>query len=545
MLLLRKILCVALIIISAAASAEEFVVRKISVSGLQRISLGTVLYSLDSISVKEGERIDSSQTTDIIRALYKTNFFSDVTVKRNKNDLLIHVAERSVIGSMKIEGNSKLTKKDLLEGLKQVGFFEGQPYDPAILNAIQQSIIQQYYNLGFYDPKVNTNVKSEERNRVAIAINIKEGPKAKIKSIKIVGNKAFKEKTLLKEFSLTTTKLWSFITSSDQYSKEKFEADLEILRSYYMDRGYWHIKVDSTKVSITPDKKGIYIIIYITEGPVYRLSGFSLDGNLIGKRKEILKLITLKSGDVFSRKDIVDTEAKISQFLGEYGYGMPDINILPDIDENTKKVRISFTIDPGHRVYVNHINFAGNYKTNDEVLRREMRLQEGSLFSLSKINESKRRLANLGYLQDIEHKITPVAESNNQVDLLYKVKETSAISASLQGGLSDQDGFLYGASLNDQNFLGTGKTVFIGFNNSRANQSYDLGYRNPYFTTNKIGFSINAYLRKSNLAKQDLSPYTTDTYGGLFSFDMPISEYSALSYGFGAEHIVIGTSAST
>lgn len=542
MLLLRKLLCVMLIIVSSAASAEMFVIRKISVSGLHRISLGTVLSYLP---VKEGDRIDSSQAADIIRDLYKTNFFSDVTLKRNKGDLLIHVVERSVIGSLKTTGNSKITKKDLLEVLKNVGVFEGQPLDPAILNAVQQAIIQQYYNLGLYDAKVDVVVTPEERNRVAVTINIKEGPKAKIKSIRITGNKIFSEKILLKEFSSTTTKLWSFLTNSDQYSKEKLDADLENLRSYYMDRGYLHIEIDSTKVSITPDKKGIYILINITEGPLYRLGGFSLGGNLIGKRAEILKLITLKAGDVFSRKAILDVQAKINQFLGDYGYGMPNIKVDPDINENNKKVQVSFIVDPGHRVYVRHIDFMGNYKTNDEVLRREMRLQEGSLFSLSKINESKRRLLNLGYLQDIDYKVTPASDSNNQVDLAYKVKETSAISANLQAGLSDQDGFLYGASLNDQNFLGTGKTISVGFDNSKANQAYSFGYRDPYFTANKIGFSFSGYLQRSNPSKNDLSAYTSKTYGALASFDMPLSEYSTIVFGFGAEHISLGSSVNT
>lgn len=542
MLLLRKMLWVlALISICSGANAEMFVVKNIHVNGLQRISLGTVLSNLHDI-VKKGDKIDTSETSNIIHALYETKFFSDVAVKRNNDDLIINVVERSVIGSMNISGNSKITKKHLIDALKNVGVAEGQPLDPAVLYAIKRAIINEYYNLGLYDSKVSIDVKPEVRNRSAVTIKIHEGPTAKIKSIKIVGNKAFKEKTILKEFSLSTTKLWSFFTHSDQYSQEKLDADLEKLRSYYMDRGYLHIKVDGTKVTITPDKKGIYIVISITEGSVYRLSGIDVDGDLIGKRSEILKLVTLKPGKIFSRKEIHEVQNKIQLFLGDRGYGMAEVGFAePDFDEINKRVRIKFIVKPGHLVYIRHVDFTGNHKTNDDVLRREMRFQEGSLFSLSKINDSGRRLANLGYLQDIDHKISKVPDSNNQVDVVYEVKETSAITANIQGGYSDRDGFIYGAGLSDTNFLGAGKTASISFNNTKATQSYGIGYRDPYFTADKIGFSINAYIQKANpnKIKSELSGYRNSTYGGLFSFDMPLSDNTQVALGFGIEHITI------
>lgn len=542
MKILKKTLGVLiLILLCALAHAESFVVKKIQVNGLKRVSLATVLSYL-SDAVKVGDTIDPSETTGIIKTLYDTNFFSDVALERRGNELIINVIERSVIGSLTLSGNHKITKKQLQEALKNVGIAEGQALDPAILNAIQRAIVNEYYNLGMYSAKVKIDVKQQERQRVAVIINVVEGPVAKIKSIKIVGNKAFSQWTLLKEFSLGTTKLWSFFTNADKYSQEKLDADLEKLRSYYMDRGYLHIKVDSSKVSITPDRKAIYIVINITEGPVYKLGGFSLDGNLLGKRQEILKLITLKVGTVFSRKDIIEAQGQINLFLSDLGYGMADIKADPDkIDEQGKKIWIKFTVDPGRRVYIRHINFIGNYKTNDDVLRREMRMQEGSLFSLSKINESARRLLNLGYIQDVDHKIAPVPETNNQVDLAYSLKETSAITASAQGGYSDRDGFIYGASLSDQNFWGTGKTVFIKFNNSKATQSYGIGYRNPYFTMNKVGLSINGYINKVDPHKisADLSSYTSSTYGGLISFDAPLSDYTQVNLGVGIEHISI------
>jgi outer membrane protein insertion porin family len=307
MSLLKKLLCgvFGLLFICSAAYAEEFVINKIRFGGLQRITPATALSYLADIGVKEGSRIDASQTVYIIRALYKTNFFSNVSVARSNNDLLINVVERAVIGSIKVSGNSKITKKQMDEILKSVDLVEGQALDQALLNGTIQALIQQYYNLGLYNAKIDAKIKPLERNRVAVIINIQEGPAAKIKSIRITGNTIASEKTLLSEFSLAPTKLWSFFTNSDQYSKEKLDADLEKLRSYYMDRGYLHFRVDSTKVTITPDKKHIYITVNVVEGVPYKIKGFSLDGNLIGKRDEILKLITLKSGQVFSRKNIM------------------------------------------------------------------------------------------------------------------------------------------------------------------------------------------------------------------------------------------------
>ena len=541
-MLLKKILCGLFIIICVSGYAEDFVINKIQVNGLQRIKLTTVLSYLP---VKPGDQIDSSQTGYIIRDLYRTNFFSDVKLKRQGNNLVIDVVEREVIGSIKISGNKKITQKQIVEVLKSVGLVEGQALDRAMLHGVVQALEQQYHNLGLYDAKVDVNITNQERNRVAITITIKEGPVAKIKAIKIVGNTIVKERTLLREISTTTSKPWSFFTSSDQYSKEKLDADLEKLRSYYMDRGYLHFQVDDVRVKITPDKKYIYITIYVNEGVQYRIQGVDLAGNLLGKRAELVKLITIKPGDVFSRKKIVEAQANIGRFLSDYGYGIPDIRIEPEVNNKSKQILIKFIIDPGRRIYIHRISFKGNAKTHDEVLRREMRLQEGSVFSLSKINESSRRLANLGYLKDIDYKVTPLQDSPHQVDLTYNVTETSAISAAVQGGYSDADGFLYGANINDNNVFGTGKSATIRFDNGRATQYYGLGYADPYFTVNGVGLALNAYFQKNDKSKMhEGSYYSTDIYGGIGSFEIPLSDYDSASLGLGIEHIEVNTPAS-
>ena len=529
-----------LVIFCSTASAEEFVIKNIRVVGLERISLGTVLSNLP---VKVGDSIDTAQTSDIIHALYETGFFSDVRLNRSNDDLVVKVVERAVIGTISASGNSKITKKQLLDALKQVGIFEGQPLDQSTLSAMKRAIIQQYYNFGLYNAKVNIEVLPKERHRVAIVINIQEGPVARIKSMVIVGNQSVKTSTLLSNFSLTTTRPWSFLTDGDLYSKEKLDADLEKMHSYYMDRGYLRMKVDATKVSITPDKKNIYIVVKITEGGVYRVGNVGVEGSFLGKKNAILGLVTVKTGSTFSQKELADIQTKINEFLGEYGYGMADTKLdYDDIDESQKRVNVKFIVNPGYRVYVRHINFSGNYKTNDEVLRREMRFQEGGLFSSSKINESRRRLANLWYLQEIDPKVVPVADTNNQADIDYKVKEVSAITANFQVGFGDRDGLFYAVSLTDQNLFGTGKSMAMGLNNSHSTQRYSVNYHNPYFTQDKIGFSLGGYVRKHNPnnVSGELSAYRSSECGTLASFDIPLSDYTQVDFGLGVEHTSIG-----
>ncbi|MCL5261299.1 MAG: outer membrane protein assembly factor BamA [Gammaproteobacteria bacterium] len=535
---IKIILMLILFVMSTIASANEFVVKKIQFVGLQHIALGT---ALSYLPVKEGDRIDSAQMPDIIRALYKTGFFSDVAVTQDKGTLKITVQERAIIGTLNISGNRKLTTKQLKEALKSAGLVEGQAFDRSILNSVEQALVQQYYNLGIYNAKVQASVQAADRNRVTVNIRIVEGNVAKIQSIRIIGNHAFSERALLKNFTLSTSNIFTLFSHDDQYSKEKLDADLEKLRSYYLDRGYIRFKIDATQVSITPDKKHIYIVIHITEGSIYTIKECILSGNLLNQGDKFLKLITLKPGDAFSRKKIIEVEESLNNFIGDLGFGKPDIRIDPIINDQTKQVTLKFNIDPGKRIYVRRINFSGNDKTHDYVLRREMRLQEGGLFSISKINESKRRLANLGYLEGIDDKVVPVPGHPELVDLNFNVKEASAITANFQVGYSDTDGLLYGVNLNDKNFLGTGKMVSIGFNNSKDLQNYSFTYYNPYYTQNQISMSITGYIQKSMPDEIGLTSYTANIYGLGVRYGVPFSEYNTLFFGYGYEHTDIGT----
>lgn len=542
MKIIKKIILTSCLAMATLAHAEQIVIHKIKVEGLQRVSLGTFLSYLP---VKEGDRLDTTQMPTIIKTLYKTGFFNEVNLTQKNGELLITVHERPVIGSIRITGNKKITTKQMQEVFKTAGLVEGEAFDNAVLNSVEQALVQQYYNLGVYNAQVNTSVKPQDRNRVAVNIDITEGPTAKIKLIRILGSNAFTEKELLKIFTLTKASILTIFSSNDQYSKEKLDADLEKLRSYYFDRGYLNFKIDSAQVSITPDKKSIYITIHVTEGVQYKIKGVGLTGNLFGKRDEIYKIIEIKPGDVFSRKKLLDTQSSLTLFLGTFGYGMPNIKIEPKIDENTKLVYVNFDIQPGKKIYVRNINIVGNTKTNDEVIRRELRQQEGSLFSVVQQEQSKIRLNNLGYLQDVNSKVDPVPGRPDQVDLTYSVKDASSASANLQIGYSDADGILYGLSINEQNLFGTGKALTLGFDNSKDYKNYSISYLNPYFTPSHISMATTLYAQLNDPGAINMSSYSANTVGGTMIFGFPFSENNRLNMGYGFEHIQISQNVAT
>jgi outer membrane protein insertion porin family len=521
-------------------AASGFIVKEIHVEGLQRISLGTFL---SYMPIKKGDRLDYSETSKVIEALYKTGFFSNISLFHKDNKLIIKVVENPTIGALHISGNKKIKTQKLLEALKQQGFAEGEVFDSSVLVGVKQALLQEYYNLGHYNARVDTKITSQPRNRVSININVFEGPVAEIREIKIIGNHKFADHVLLKEFTLTTPNLWNFFTHAGQYSREKLDADLEKLRSFYLDRGYLRFKINSTQVSITPDKQHVYIIIHVIEGPVYTVSGIKLSGNLLDKKSQMLKLIDVHKGDVFSRKKVVDIDTRITEFLGDFGYAFADVSLQPKVDHVKHQVLINFKVDPKQLVYVRRISFIGNTKTADYVLRREMRQMESALYSLSDIEESKRNLANLGYLQDVETQLKPVSNHPDQVDLQTHLKETSSAAASLQFGYSDMDGFIYGASVNERNFMGTGKDVGLQFNNSQYNNVYSFHYYNPYYTKNHVSFGFDLYYQNTNPRKlKYVSDYATDIFGGSATYGVPVSEYSRLNFGYGYEHTKLRTS---
>ena len=428
---LRLLLLFLLLLVSQVVkSNDEFIVGDIQIKGLQRISVGTV-YNYLPVSV--GEKFSMGNVAPAIKALFKTGFFKDISLERIGSTLVINVVERPSISKIVFEGNKDLSKDDLTKALKKIGLAEGMVFDQQMLAKVEQELSRQYFSHGKYGLKITTDVSTLSRNRVGINIKISEGRVAKIKQINIVGNKVFDEKVLLHTLELNTSNLLSFYTKDDQYSKQKLSADLETLRSYYLDRGYINFSIESTQVAITPDKKDIYVTINVKEGDIYKLEKVKLAGNLVVAPEELIKLVKVGPGETFSRKNATETSKAISDRLGDDGYAFANVNMVPEINEAKKTVEMTFFVDPGKRAYVRHINFKGNSKTRDEVLRREMRQMESSWASSSKIERSKTRLVQVGYFQEVNDETPPVAGTADQIDVNYSVEEKA--SGNLSAGI--------------------------------------------------------------------------------------------------------------
>ncbi|ABS76818.1 outer membrane protein assembly factor BamA [Coxiella burnetii] len=518
-------------------TAYGFVVRSIQIQGLQGISADTVRSYLP---IHEGQEYTAQRGQRILQSLYRTGFFETVRLARRGDALIISVKERPIISLIRISGNKAISTKKLRPILNKLNISEGQPYDPTKLHEIEVGLEQQYGAMGYHAATVSTRVVKETKNRVALYIHINEGGIAKVGSIQFVGNRAFSARTLRNQFKLTTPGLFTWISHRDRYSQVKLEEDLQQLSEFYLNHGYLRFRVVSHDVQWSPDKKHVYITIHLVEGPIYHLSGYTITGETYGFKDQLYRLVKLKRGDIFSRQVIINTNKAIGDFLGDRGYAFARVNVIPTIDDQQHLVHLTFNVAPGERVYVRRISFFGNQRTDQEVLRREMRQYEGSLYSLSKIEESKRRLELLGYLSDVKYTPQIVPNSPDQVDLNYHVKEIAAGRASIQGGYSDVYGFLYGASISEPNFMGTGKYVSIGFQNSQYQQNYSFVYNNPYYTTWGLqrGFSIY-YSRVKPNTKFNLSSYVEDGYGADVTYAYPISERNSIGFGYGFEHIKI------
>ncbi|HVV68892.1 MAG TPA: outer membrane protein assembly factor BamA [Gammaproteobacteria bacterium] len=517
-----------------AFAAEEFVVKNIEIDGLQRITRQTVL---EYLPIRPGQVLSESDTASIINSLYQTGFFSDVSLARKGDTLVIQVVERATIGLIKINGNKQVKSEDLLAALKQAGIAEGENFNQATIAGMKQALLEQYHMLGRYDATVDTQVTPESRNRVQLTINISEGHIAKVKQINIIGNNTFSEKELVASLPMAPTHWWQFFSKSGDYSADKLEQDLDALRSFYFDRGYLRFKVNSSQVTITPNRKDVFITISVTEGDIYRVKGFNVAGDLLGDQANVEKMITLKPNEVFSRKKVLAISDRIKRYYGNQGYANATVNANPVIDDANKQVFLTFEVNPGSRIYVRNIDYTGNTKTADYVFRRETRQMEGAAYSVSQIDESKRRISNLGYVDNVDVKMEPVPGTNDQVDLKYSFKETSSTTATAQVGYSDTYGFLYGANITQRNYKGTGKSVSLGFNNSQAAQTYSFNYFNPYYTQSGISRGFSVYFQRSTPEQINLTSYTMDAYGAMMNYRMPMSEYDYLSFGYGYEYL--------
>lgn len=518
---------------SASWAREPFVVKDIRVEGIQRTEAGTVFSYLP---VKVGETLDDEKAAAAIKALYATGFFKDVRLESENGVLVVVIEERPAIAQISIIGAKEFEKDKLKEGLKQAGLAESRIFDRSMLEKAEQELKQQYISRGKYAVKITTTTTPLERNRVGINFHVEEGKTAKIRKINIVGNNAFKEKDLLSTFVLRTPGLLTWFTKEDQYSKQKLSADLESLRSYYLNRGHLEFSIESTQVSITPDMQDIYITINIAEGPKYTVSDIKLAGELLVPEDELRTLIKLSAGDVFSREKLTESIKLITDRLGDDGYAFANINASPQLDKEKQQVAFTFFIDPGRRVYVRRINISGNSRTRDEVIRREMRQFEGGWYSTSKINRSKQRVDKLNYFIGVDVETPAVQGTTDQVDLNVAVKEKPTGAIMFGAGYSNMEGLILSGSIAQDNIFGTGKFVNLTVNTGSVNKTYSLSYTDPYFTRDGITGGFDLYKRTLNTRTLvSVANFNTDTTGAGLRFGLPLNEFDSILAGLGAE----------
>ncbi len=528
-----RLLFLCLLASQAVKADEEFIVKDIQVKGLQRISLGTVY---NYLPVNVGEKFSLENAAPAIKALFKTGFFKDITLEREGSTLIVNVVERPSIAKIIFEGNKDLSKDDLTKALDSIGLSEGKVFDRKVLDKVEQELSRQYLSHGKYALKIKTEVTNLTRNRVGIHIKISEGRVTKIKQINIVGNKVFDDKTLLSNLQLSTTNLLSFYSKDDQYSKQKLSGDLETLRSYYLDRGYINFSIESTQVAITPDKKDIYVTINVKEGNIYTLEKVKLTGNLIVKPEELVKLVSVGPGEIFSRKNATETSKAISDRLGDEGYAFANVNMVPEINDAKRTVDMTFFVDPGKRAYVHRINMKGNTKTRDEVLRREMRQMEASWASSSKIERSKTRLERLGYFEEVNVETPQVVGTSDQIDVNYKVVEKPSGNLSAGIGYSQVQGIVLNANISQDNVFGSGKRVNLAFNNSDYLTTYQFGFYNPYFTVDGVSQGYNLGYSSRNAGAVNIANYSTDIANAGINFGIPLNEFDQLRFDADIKH---------
>ena len=534
----RWLLAVLIAFSSQAAAIEPFVIKDIRVEGIQRTDAGTVFSYLP---VKVGDTMTDEKAAQAIRALFGTGFFKDISIEADSGVLIVAVQERPSIAQVEFFGTKEFEKEQLVKSLRQIGLGEGRIFNRSQLEQAEQELKRQYLSRGRYAVVVTTTITPLERNRVAINFNVEEGEVAKIQQISIIGAKVFKEKDLIDLFVLRTPGWMTWWSKHDQYSRQKLTADLEVLRSHYLDRGYLEFNVDSTQVTISPDKKDIFISVSITEGPQFKISDIKVAGELLLPEAEILKLITAKPGEIFSRARITESTKTISERLGNDGYAFANVNAVPELDKVKNLAAFTFFIDPGRRVYVRRINVAGNNRTRDEVVRREMRQLEGGWYSADKINLSRSRVDRLGYFSDVSIETPSVTGTTDQVDVNLTVVEKPTGNILLGAGFGSDEGVILSGGVTQQNIFGSGKFVSAQVNTSKVNTVYALSYTDPYFTVDGVSQGFDVYSREVDGTNGGLGRYVTKTNGIGIRFGMPVTERDSITYGLGYEDTTINT----
>src|SRR5580765_4017926 len=521
-----------------AHAIDPFVASDIRIDGLQRISAGTVFTYLP---VEKGDTVTTERAQQAVRALYKTGFFTDVQLGRQGNILVISVKERPAISKIQLKGNKDLKEEDLLKGLKDIGLAEGEPFDRLSLDRVTQELTRQYYNRGKYNVTIKPTVVNLDRNRVELSINIAEGKVAKIKSIDLVGNKTYPSGEIRDDFESDTSNWTSWYSRDDQYSREKLTGDLEKLQSYYLDRGYLDYSLDSTEVSISPDKRDMYLTASMTEGQVYKISDVQLSGTLVVSEDEMRKFIDFKPGEVFSRQKVQKASEQMTAVLANIGYAFAQVTPIPTPDKDKLTVGINFFINPGKRVYVRRIDFAGNGRTEDEVMRREMRQLEGAWYSQAAIDRSKIRLQRLGYFKKVDISTPRVPGTDDQIDVKVKVEETNSGSFTFGLGYSQVEKLIASISVSENNFLGTGDQASATISKSYYLTRYAMSYFQPYLTPDGIGLGYTASYSKLDQAQANIANYLNNTAAFSTFVALPMTETDSLNVNLGISKTKIVT----
>jgi len=530
---IHGLLLAALLLVSPLVFAEPFVVSDIRVEGLQRISAGSVFAAMP---VGVGDIADDRGIRTAVRSLFATGNFDDIRIGRDGNVLVVIVAERPSISEINIDGNKAIDTEDLLNGLKGAGLSVGQVFQRSTLEGMQLELQRQYVQQGRYDAGIETEVIPEPRNRVSINIEVDEGTVAVIKHVNVVGNDIFSDEDLTDLFELKTTGWFSFFTSNDKYSREKLGGDLETLTSHYMDRGYLQFRIDSTQVSVSPDKERVYITANVTEGEKFTVSEVGLSGDLVLPEDDLERFLLVKEGETFSQRTVTSTEEYLTRRLGNEGYNFAKVTGIPEINEDDNSVSMKFFVDPGKRTYVRRINFRGNMKTADDVLRREMRQMESAPASQSTIELSRIRLERLGYFSEAKVETREVPGHDDLIDVEFAVEEQSSGSIGANFGYAQDAGLILGVNLQQDNFLGSGKRIGIGLNSSRYQDVYNFSYTNPYYTEDGVSRGFNLFFRSTDLSEINVASYTTDTLGASLNFGYPIKETARLGFSFGVSN---------
>ncbi|MBK7793377.1 MAG: outer membrane protein assembly factor BamA [Betaproteobacteria bacterium] len=517
---------------AAGHAFAPFVVKDIRVEGVQRTEAGTVFSYLP---VKVGDQLDDEKASQAVKALFATGFFRDVRLEVEDGVLVVLVQERPTISRIDISGNKEFETDILKKALKDIGLAEARIFDRSALERAGQEMRRQYISRGRYGASVTTTVTPQDRNRVAINFVIVEGESAKIARINIVGAQAFSEKQLLDEMQLTTPGWTTWYTKNDQYSKQKLTADLENVRSFYQNRGYLEFNVESTQVSITPDKEDIYITVNIFEGPQFRVGEVRLAGDLMVPEAELRQMLRLRTGDVYSRDKLQATAKDISDRLGAEGYAFANVNAIPEIDQEKKVASFTVFVDAGRRVYIRRINISGNARTRDEVIRRELRQLESAWYDGPRIERSKVRIRRLGYFDDVNIETPPVAGTTDQADIDVTVVERSTGTINAGVGYSNSDGVVFNGSVAQQNIFGSGNALVAAVNTSKVNRTINFAFTEPYWTVDGVARTIEAYQRNVDPTSLSVSSYSSSTLGAAVSFGVPITESDNINFGFRAE----------